>query len=178
MELQGGKRPENTRLQSGRRQSAIRLQSARNESSARSVGRVIPGDTAAGNARRGLSEASLQGAATRIPKSRIGELLFDVAGELEGMEVDMREEAVGYYMAALADPEGDRYEEAKRRLRRIFLYGGLPHEEAARLYEGGWSIFTELSEPRIGLDREGLASARRDLRELRAEYHRQRLRGR
>lgn len=77
-------------------------------------------------------------------------------------------------MAALADPRGDRYEEAKRRLRRIFLYGGLSHDEAVRLYEGGWSTFTELSEPRIGLTREGIASARRDLRELKAAYHRRR----
>lgn len=172
--LQGASRLKAPRIQSAGHQSAAKVQAAQPLATTRRVDRATLKNAAAGIARQDLTESSLQGAATRIPKSQIGALLFDVAGELEQMEVDMGAEAVGYYMAALADPEGDQYEAAKRRLRQIFLHSDLSHEEAVRLYDGGWSIFTELSKPRIGLTPEGLASARRDLRELKSAYHRRR----
>lgn len=172
--LRGGERLGRLRLQPSARQPTPRLQVARTQSAGCPVSRATLKNAAAEIARQGLSEVSLQGAATSIPRSQIGVLLFDVGGELERMEADMDEEAVGYYMAALADPQGERYDEAKRRLHEIFLEGGLSHEEAVRLYAGGWSTFAELSEPRIGLTREGLASARRDLRELKSTYHQRR----
>ena len=172
--LQGGSRFQTPRVQTSVRRPNVRLQAARIRSTEGLANRVTLKRAAADMARRELSGTPLEGAATRIPKSQIGVLMFDVAGELERMEVDMGAEAVGYYMAALADPEGDRYDEAKRRLNQIFLHSGLSHEEAVRLYDGGLSTFAELSEPRIGLTRDGLAFARQDLRQLKAEYHRRR----
>lgn len=160
-------------IQPATRQKPVRIQAARTRLNEPVTDAVMKGATAK-VARDDLSETKLQGAASSIPKSRIGELLFDVARELEGMEQDMTEVAVGYYMAALADPEGHRHEAARERLHEIFLDEHLSREEAVRLYDEGKSILTELSEPRIGLTREGLASARRDLGELRAAYHRQR----
>lgn len=171
--LQGGGGLQVPRIQTAP-PPVVRLQTARIRSTEGLANRATLKRAVADMARRELSGTPLEGAATSIPKSQIGVLMFDVAGELERMEVDMGAEAVGYYMAALADPEGERYDEAKRRLNRIFLHSDLSHEEAVRLYDGGLSIFAELSEPRIGLTRDGLASARRDLRALKAEYHRRR----
>lgn len=163
-----------TRLQPAARQQGSRLQAVPARSSQLGANQASLRNTAANLARGGLSTAKLKGAASSIPPSQIGALLFDVARELEAMEADMTDVAVGYYMAALADPQGDRYDEAKRRLHGIFLEGTLSHEEAVGLYAVGKSIFKDLSQPRIGLTRGGLASARRDLEDLKSTYHRRR----
>jgi hypothetical protein len=130
--------------------------------------------TAAGIARQGLSGAKVDGATSSIPKSQVGALLYDVGRELETMDEDMTEVAVGYYMAALADPEGERHGDAKRRLHEIFLDDELSHDEAVRLYDGGKAILDGLSEPRIGLTRDGLAAGRQDLEKLKRAYHQRR----
>jgi len=120
--------------------------------------------------RNGITGAKLQGAASSIPPSSLGELFFDVAGELERLEGGVTETSMGYYMAALSDPAGQRYKDAKRRVGEILLQGAITREQAARLYDGGMAVFMGLYRMKVGLTRDGMESGLRDLKEIKLAY--------
>lgn len=120
--------------------------------------------------RDGLTGAKLQGAASSIPPSTLGELFFDVAGELERSEGGVTEASLGYYMAALSDPVGRRYKEAKRKVGEILRQSDLSHEQAVSLYDGGLAVFMGLYRLKMGLTRDGVESSLRDLKEIKLAY--------
>lgn len=158
-------------VQPAPRAASIQLQGARTQAGCGLVHPATLKQAAQQLTRDGLTQAKLEGAASTIPPSQVGALLFGVAGELEAMvEVDMTDVAVGYYMGSLADPEGERHEAAKRRLHEIFLDLELAHQEAQRIYQVGVETFEQLGRLKIGLTPEGMASARRDLLELKLAY--------
>lgn len=160
-----------SRVEAAPRQGAARIEGAKAEPGRSLLSPAGLRKAAVELARGGLSKDQIQGAATSIPESQIGELLYDVALELEQMaELDMTDVAVGYYMAVLADPEGARHGDAKRRLQDILLDEELSHEEAQRLYAQGTNTLHELADLKIGLSPDGLAAARRELIDLKAAY--------
>jgi len=176
----GGLRTENQGLQTSRVEAAGRLSTAKLKPVQVEAGRglVSPAAlkrTAEDITRNGLSDAKLRGAATAIPPSQIGALLFDVACELEQME-NMTEVAVGYYMAVLADPKGSQCVDARARLHEIFLDEELTHDGAVELYDAGLATLDGLVELKIGLTPDGLAAGRRDLVELKKAYRERRAR--
>jgi len=120
--------------------------------------------------RGGFSSDKLQGVVTSIPASRLGELFFDVAGEIERQELRPTATAVGYYMAALTDPKGQRFKEAKQRILEIVLQDGLTQEQAAHLYDGGIATFTELFRLKVGITREGVDHSLRELQKIKTVY--------
>lgn len=160
-----------SRLEAAPQQGAARIEAAKAEPGRSLLSPAGLRKAAVELARGGLSKDQIQGAATTIPESQIGELLYDVACELEAIkEVDLTDVAVGYYMAVLADPEGARRDEAKQRLQDILFDEQLSHEEAQRLYAQGTNTLHELVDLRIGLSPDGLAAARRELIDLKGAY--------
>jgi len=117
-----------------------------------------------------LGSKSLQGVASSIPRSQVGALLYDVAGILKAQE-DMSEVVVGYYMAVLADPQGQRHDDALKRLKEIFLAKDLKHEEAVQLYDGGLETMKSLVELKIGLTESGYQAGLLSLQEVKVAYH-------
>lgn len=163
---------DSSRLDSTKKQASTKLDSVRSEADRARLNPATLKKTAGELTRGGLSTAKIESAATTIPKSQVGALLYDVALELEAIEdQDMMDVAVGYYMAALADPEGERHQDAKKRLFEIFLDPKLEHEDAVHLYDQGKTTLDELSDSTIGLTPNGKKSGLLELRELRAAYH-------
>ncbi len=113
-----------------------------------------------------LTQARVQAAAASAGVSILGELFYGVARELESVEGGVTETAIGYYMAALADPAGARYAEAKKRLLEILLAKDLSTAAATALFDGGVGTLKELCRMDLGLSREGIAHCGRDLDQI------------
>ena len=163
-----------TKLQPSRVQST-QLETSKLQPVRKQLNPAAIAKTAVNLVRGGVTPDKVQGAATSIPPSQIGALLFGVAKQLEQLdleqpEVDLSDLAIGYYMAVLADPAGKRFADAQQRLRDIFLDDDLSREEALRLYAGGLSTMKSLYELKIGLTREGFASGMRELNEISLAY--------
>jgi len=118
----------------------------------------------------GLTPKKLQGATSSIPPSQLGALFYGVALELEKLEGKSSQTALGYYMAALTDPLGQHYQDAKRRIRELVLREGLSAEEATGLYDGAIATFKELFRSEIGITRDGARRGLCDLSEIKAAY--------
>ncbi len=119
----------------------------------------------------GLGTKQLQGAASTIPRTQVGELLYDVASLLMMQGAEMKDVGIGYYMAVLADPQGERHDDALARLKEIFLDKELEHEEAVRLYDSGLETMKSLVSIKIGITDEGYRSGLLTLQEVKAAYH-------
>jgi hypothetical protein len=166
--LQSG-RLEGRSLKSSRLQPA-KLQSAKPQQGADRLNPKVIKLKAAELAEGGLGVEKIQGAVSTIPRTQVGELLYDVAGVLWLMEGDMTDVAVGYYMAVLADPQGERHDDAFKRLMEIFLDKDLEHERAVRLYDSGLETMKGLVGIKIGLTPNGHQSGLRTLQEVKAAY--------
>lgn len=118
-----------------------------------------------------LSTAKLEAAASRIPPSKLGELFFGVAQELEKIETKITGTSMGYYMAALTVPDGPKYEAAKQRIREVLLQKDLPASDAVRLYDGGRAQFRQIYQSNVGIAKSEVKDAQEDLRKIREEYH-------
>ena len=126
--------------------------------------------------RGGLTPRKLEGAASRIPSSQLGFLFFGIAQELEKQEGETTVTALGYYMAALTDPHGSHFADAKRRIEQVVLRSGVSHEEAVRLYDGGLGRFKDLSRSGVGITKDGVGEALVALSDIKAAYHAKRRR--
>ena len=125
----------------------------------------------------GLGVTEIRGAVSTIPKTQVGQLLYDVADLLMEEGDELRPVGVGYYMAVLADPEGARHDDALTRLREIFLDRELEHQEAVRLYDGGLETMKGLVEIEIGLTADGHRSGLMTLQVVKAAYQQRRAKG-
>ena len=160
-----GAKLESTRLRSSRLETS-RLEPAQKSPLQRPSLQKASSDLT----RDGITETKVQGAASSIPPSCLGELFFDVAGEIERLEGGITETSMGYYMAALTEPAGRRYKEAKRRVGEILLQSDLSPEQAAGLYDGGMAVFMDLYRSKMGLTRDGVESGLRDLKEIKFAF--------
>ena len=113
-----------------------------------------------------LSPAELQAAASSIPPSKLGEMFFGVAQELEKIEKKITATSMGYYMAALTVPDGPKYEAAKQRIREVVLQKGLSAEDAMRLYDGGRAQFEQLYRGDLGITKSDAVDAVEVLRKI------------
>ncbi len=120
-------------------------------------------------ARGGLQDVKLEGAPSSIPPSRLGFLFFGVAQELEKLEGETTETAIGYYMAALTDLRGPRREEAKRKIRSTIGRNDLAPKDARRLFKGGLKKLRDLHRSKLGITRNGLARALGEIRGLKLD---------
>ncbi len=125
-------------------------------------------------AQGGFGVEKVQGAFSNIPRTQVGELLYDAAGLMSLMGEEMSEVVTGYYMAVLADPEGKRHDAALARLLEIFLAKDLDHKKAVRLYDGGLETMKGLVDIKIGLTAEGHQASLRSLQVVRAAYQHRR----
>lgn len=173
------------RLQSGRLQDGSledpslqpsRLKGAKSPRGAERLNSTAIRLKAAELAEGGLGVEKIQGAVSTIPRSQVGALLYDVAGVLSHMGEEMSEVAIGYYMAVLADPEGERHDDARRRLLEILLDGNLDHQKAVQLYGSGLATMKGLVDIKIGLTEEGHRAALLTLQEVRVAYQSRRKR--
>ena len=165
--LQGGRLKTNTLGQA-------KLDSAKPESGEKLLNAATLKRKATELTEKGLGTESLQGAVSTIPRTQVGELLYDVASLLALQEASMKDVAVGYYMAVLADPEGQRHDDALMRLLEIFLDRKLEHAEAMRLYDSGLETMKSLVESSIGLTKDGHRAGLGSLQEVRLAYHQKR----
>ena len=122
---------------------------------------------------KGFGTKALQGAVSTIPRSQVGELLYDVASLLQQDELT-KDVAIGYYMAVLADPLGARHDDALARLKEIFLKHDLQHTEAVGLYDSGLETMKGLIAAKIGLTEEGFRAGLYALQEVKIAYHNRR----
>ncbi|MCF7673962.1 MAG: hypothetical protein K9N23_10805 [Akkermansiaceae bacterium] len=167
--LQGG------RLESSSVQGA-KLEPAKPQAGAKLLNSATLKRKATELAKSDLGTKSLQGATSTIPRSQVGELLYDVAGAILLLEENISEVAVGYYMAVLADPQGERFDDAVKQLNKIFLDKDLEHSEAVRLYDGGLETMKSLVELKIGLTEGGYQSGLGTLQEVKTAYQQRRAR--
>lgn len=173
--------PDASRLQSARSLGASKLEPARLHTARRHPARLqpmrhvrLPSSVRALSSelvRNTLSTAEVKGAASGIPPSKLGELFYGVGLELERQEGELTHTAVGYYIAALTDPAGEYYADAKRRLREVLLEDELSHEQAVGLYNGGLATFRDLCNSNLGIVKSGISSGLSDLREIKLAYH-------
>ncbi len=129
---------------------------------------------ASGLARASLSSAGLHGSVSSVPESQLGTLFYDVGQVLEQMEEGVTETSVGYYMASLTDPEGERFKAAKKRLEEIILDDDLTYEQAVSLYDGGLATFTRLYQMKLGMTSESVQVGMLEMRKIKVAYHRKR----
>ena len=117
--------------------------------------------------RGGLTADKIKATTSGLNSGILGELFYGVAKELETMEGATSDTAVGYYMAALADPEGPCFGEARKRLIDILLADALSGEQANQLFEGGLSTLKGLCGMDVGITPEGLDRCSRELAAIR-----------